>query len=477
MTGDVPKDWLRAGATLCLAVVVAGCAARPPIRKVVVETPSAWTSPMGEGVSPQSARLDTWWTHFHDAQLTHLVERALNANLDIRIALARVREARGQAGVEASTQRPNLSAAASTQRLRGGLPQGIGRITNLPGISSETGIFQLGFDASWELDFFGGTRLLTLATREDARAAEEAMHGIRLMTAAEVARIYIDLCGAQQKLALVRQQLQIQGDILELTRTRFQAGLTSQLDVTRAAAQWEELRAAVPPLEASIRDSLYRLSVLVGTPPGTLAEPLTESASRPMSPPEIPVGLPSELLQRRPDIRQAEAELAAALARLGAARTDRFPKFALTAGVGRQATSVAGLTLGAGNFFAAGPTVRLPILTGGRIRNQIAVRDAQTEQAALRYEQTVLRAFEEVERALVGYLREGERRRALAAATEEQRESARLAEVRYASGLEDFTTVLEARRGQLSSALDQIESETQQLRQAVALYKALGGGW
>lgn len=267
MTGDVPKDWLRAGATLCLAVVVAGCAARPPIRKVVVETPSAWTSPMGEGVSPQSARLDTWWTHFHDAQLTHLVERALNANLDIRIALARVREARGQAGVEASTQRPNLSAAASTQRLRGGLPQGIGRITNLPGISSETGIFQLGFDASWELDFFGGTRLLTLATREDARAAEEAMHGIRLMTAAEVARIYIDLCGAQQKLALVRQQLQIQGDILELTRTRFQAGLTSQLDVTRAAAQWEELRAAVPPLEASIRDSLYRLSVLVGTPP------------------------------------------------------------------------------------------------------------------------------------------------------------------------------------------------------------------
>jgi multidrug efflux system outer membrane protein len=473
MTGDVPKDWLRAGATLCLAVVVAGCAARPPIRKVVVETPSAWTSPMGEGVSPQSARLDTWWTHFHDAQLTHLVERALNANLDIRIALARVREARGQAGVEASTQRPNLSAAASTQRLRGGLPQGIGRITNLPGISSETGIFQLGFDASWELDFFGGTRLLTLATREDARAAEEAMHGVQLMTAAEVARIYIELCGAQQKLALVRQQLQIQSEILELTRTRFHAGLTSQLDVTRATAQWEGLRAAVPPLEATVRDSLYRLSVLVGTPPGTL----TDTPSLPLSPPEIPVGLPSDLLQRRPDIRQAEAELAAALARLGAARTDRFPKFALTAGVGRQATSVAGLTLGAGNFFAAGPTVRLPILTGGRIRNQIAVRDAQTEQAALRYEQTVLRAFEEVERALVSYLREGERRRALAAATEEQRESARLAEVRYASGLEDFTTVLEARRGQLSSALDQIESETQQLRQAVALYKALGGGW
>ncbi|QUW01507.1 efflux transporter outer membrane subunit [Chloracidobacterium sp. MS 40/45] len=473
MTGDVPKDWLRAGATLCLAIVVAGCAARPPIRKVVVETPSAWTSPMGEGVSPQSAKLDTWWTHFHDAQLTHLVERALNANLDIRIALARVREARGQAGVEASTQRPNLSAAASTQRLRGGLPQGIGRVTNLPGISSETGIFQLGFDASWELDFFGGARLMALATREDARAAEEAMHGVQLMTAAEVARLYIELCGAQQKLALVRQQLQIQGEILELTRTRFQAGLTSQLDATRAAAQWEGLRAAVPPLEATIRDSMYRLSVLVGTPPGTL----TDTPSLPTSPPEIPVGLPSDLLQRRPDIRQAEAELAAALARLGAARTDRFPKFALTAGVGRQATSVAGLTLGAGNFFAAGPTVRLPILTGGRIRNQIAVRDAQTEQAALRYEQTVLRAFEEVERALVGYLREGERRRALAAATEEQRESARLAEVRYASGLEDFTTVLEARRGQLSSALDQIESETQQLRQAVALYKALGGGW
>ncbi|WP_058868536.1 efflux transporter outer membrane subunit [Chloracidobacterium thermophilum] len=475
MTGDVPKDWLRAGATLCLAVVVAGCAARPPIRKVVVETPSAWTSPMGEGVSPQSAKLDTWWTHFHDAQLTYFVERALNANLDIRIALARVREARGQAGVEASTQRPNLSAAASTQRLRGGLPQGIGRVTNLPGISSETGIFQLGFDASWELDFFGGARLMHLATREDARAAEEAMHGVQLMTAAEVARLYIELCGARQKLALVRQQLQIQGEILELTRTRFQAGLTSQLDVTRAAAQWEELRAAVPPLEAAIRDSLYRLSVLVGTPPGTLTD--TPSLPLPLSPPEIPVGLPSDLLQRRPDIRQAEAELAAALARLGAARTDRFPKFALTAGIGRQATSVAGLTLGAGNFFAAGPTVRLPILTGGRIRNQIAVRDAQTEQAALRYEQTVLRAFEEVERALVSYLREGERRRALAAATEEQRESARLAEVRYASGLEDFTTVLEARRGQLSSALDQIESETQQLRQAVALYKALGGGW
>lgn len=477
MTGHTSSTWLRGGLAILSAVVAAGCAAKPPVRKVVIASPPAWTSPLPEGVSPQSASLDNWWEGFHDAQLTQLVNRALDSNLDIRVAVARVREARGQAGVAASAQHPNLGAAASAQRLRGGLPQGIGRVTNLPGISNEIGIFQLGFDASWELDFFGGARLTTLAAREDARAAEEALHGVRLMIAAEVARTYVDLCGARQRLALVRQQIQLQRETLELVRARFQAGLASQLDVTRAAAQQAAVQAAMPPLEALAQVSLYRLSILVGTPPGTLIATLADTPSLPPVPPEIPVGLPSDLVQRRPDIRQVDAELAAALARLGAARADRFPKFALTAGAGRQATSVTGLTLGAGNFFAVGPSLRLPLFTAGRIRNQIAVRDAQAEQIALQYEQTVLRAFEEVERALTSYLREGERRRHLATVTREQQEAAHLAEVRYTSGLEDFTTVLEARREQLASALNQVESATQELHQAIALYKALGGGW
>ncbi|MFQ3589809.1 MAG: efflux transporter outer membrane subunit, partial [Chloracidobacterium sp.] len=425
---------LYLGPALATSLFITGCAVKPPVRKVVVETPSGWTSVAGEGISLQPAELDAWWKNFHDAQLTQLIDRALAGNLDIRVAVARIREARSQAGIADAAKYPALGAAANVQRLRGGLPQGIGRVANLPGISNEIGIFQVGFDANWELDFFGGTRLAALAAREQARAAEEALQGVRLMTAAEIARLYVELRGAQQQREIVQQQIAVARETLELVRTRFEAGLAQQLDVTRATAQYETTCAAAPPLEAVIRDRHDRLSVLVGMPPASLNEMLTDAKPLPMRPPEIPVGLPSDLLQRRPDIRQAEAELSAALAQLGVAQTERFPKFALTAGVGRQATSVAGLTLGAGNFFAVGPNVRLPIFTGGRIRNNIAARDAQVEQAALRYEQTVLRAFEEVERALVGYLREGERRRALAAATLEQQEAARLAEIRYAGG-------------------------------------------
>lgn len=464
-------------AVLVMAALGGGCAVKTNVRKVVVEPPQTWSSETAEGVTTRTAELKTWWKEFHDAKLDALVDEAIAANFDVRIADARLREARAAAGVADAAKYPSVGTSGSVQRIRGGISRGGSGFSNIPGLTNEAGVFQAGFDASWELDLFGGVRATANAARADAVASEESRRDVLVTVLADVARNYVELRGTQRRIDVLTRNIATQCDTVELTRVRAKAGLATDLDVSRAAAQLEANEALLPQLEAAEAASIFRLGVLLGKQPGTLKAELETTSPIPAAPPEIPIGLPSELLKRRPDIRRAEVEIAAATARVGAAKAEYFPKFSLTGSVGRQANDVGGLTLGAGNFFAVGPSVRLPIFTAGRIRSQVQVRDAQAEQAVLRYEQSILRACGDVETSLTNYVRERECNRKLVAAVADSRRAVELADELYKRGLSDFLSVLDAQRAQLANEDQLAQSDERVTTSVIALYKALGGGW
>ena len=425
--------------------------------------------------------VEQWWRSFHDAELDSLIERAVRANLDLKMAASRLLEARAARGVARSGLLPSMEAGDSAQRVRGGLTQGIFR-PNAGSQSSllapfETNIFQQGFDAGWEIDFFGGKRHALEAATADAAATEEARRDTLVSLLAEVARNYSELRGTERRLEIAGQNIKLQIDTLDLTKVRADAGLGTELDVERQASQLEATQAMVPALESARQMSVHRLSVLLGEEPGALAAELAEAGQLPATPPTVPVGLSSDLLKRRPDVRRADAEVAAASARVGVARSDFFPKITLTGSAGRQGTSFSGLTLGAGNFFAVGPAIKLPIFTGGRLRANLEAQKQRLIQAQLAYENTVLRSLEETENALTAYGREQERREHLRAADAASREATQLANELYTRGLADFLTVLDAQRQQLAIEDDLAQSDTAVVTNLVALYKALGGGW
>ena len=467
-----------------LALAGHAAEARKPVPEVSMPPAFQELSP-ALGTSSRSSGLTQWWREFRDPALDTLILRALETNLDLRIAASRVVEARAAAGIARSALLPTLSQNASANRIRGGFSQGIVRVGGAPSSAQndslvspfETGVFQAGFEARWEVDLFGGLRKNLDAAKADAVAAKESYRDVMLLVLADVARNYMELRGLQHQIAIAEKNRGAQREMLELTRVRAEAGLATNLDVERQAAQLAATEAVIPGLESAKSQIIHRVSVLLGEQPGALGEELKQPQPLPATPPEVPAGLPSELLKRRPDVRRAEAEIAAATARLGVARRDLFPKFVLSGFFGRQSTSVSGLTLGAGNFFGFGPSIQLPLFTGGRIRSNIEVQNARLEQALKGYEREVLAAVEEVENALAAYRREHERRGSLVTAVSASRLAVDLARELYLAGPGDFLSVLEAQQELYANENRLVESETALVANLVALYKALGGGW
>lgn len=470
--------------TVCATLGAADKPAPPSVPALAAfheSSPTSESSARASGAAAPAAEAK-WWTVFQDPLLDSLVERALRNNHDVRIAAARVAEARAAGGVTKSALLPDIGLSASASRIRGGYSQGVVRVAGASRGSGslvtpfETGIFQGGLQTRWEIDLFGGRRKDLDAAHADAAAAEENRQDVLLVVAAEVATNYLEYRGAQQELAIVEQNREAQEETLRLTRVRAEAGLATDLDVERQVAQLAATEAALAPLQIEKALRLHRLGVLAGEEPGAFLAELEQPRALPATPPDIDTGLPSELLKRRPDIRRAQAEIAAAFAREGAARKDLFPKFVITGFSGRQSTSVSGLTLGAGNFFGFGPGIELPIFTGGRIRSNIAVQNARLEQATRHYEQEVLAAFEETENALASFHREQDRRASLAAAVEASRTSVDLSRELFLAGLGDFLSVLDAQRAQFAAEQDLQRSETAVRTSLIALYKTLGGG-
>lgn len=435
-------------------------------------------------ISMARAQSPEWWTAYGDPELNRLVAQALASDLDLQRAAQRIAEARAVAGDRRSKLLPSLDFNTSAQQLRGGFQQGVVRVPQAAGGGApqggtfvapfETGILQGGLDTRWELDLFGTNRAALAAARSDANAEVELRRDVAVTVAAEVARAYIELRGIEERLAITERSRASQKDLLDLTRTRAEAGLASALEVEQQTVLLANTEARLPVLEAGRIARRNRLAVLLGdraTARSEMAAPVAFTA------PRLGAGIDSGLLRRRPDVRAAEARIAAALARLKQARAERYPRLLLTGSMGRQSTSLGGLSLGGGNFFSVGPRLELPIFNGGRIRSNIEANDARAGQARIAYEQELLAAFEEAENAIAAYREQQVRAGRLENAAAAAARALDLSRDRNTAGVDDFLSVLDAQRSLFDAEYQLSESRTQALVESVQLYKALAGGW
>src|SRR6266849_5339860 len=458
-------------------LLLAGCAVGPNYKRPQIAVPSQWTVAAARGTAATPIEKDEWWSSFQDPELNSLVERSAKQNLDLKLALERVQEARAARGVARSGYFPSIDGAASATRNRQRIIVPAGPQKSAVIVPVEYNNFQGGFAASWELDVFGGIRRSVQAATADMTAAEENRRDVLIILFGDVGRVYAQLRGFQRRLEIANKNIKTQQDTLDLTTARAKAGLATELDVSRAAAQLETTKAAVPTLLGGIDVSIHRLSVLLGEEPGALRAELEKVIPIPTAGPDVEVGLPSDLLKRRPDIRRAEAQLAAATARIGEAKADLFPHFVLTGTAGRQATQLHDLTLGAGNLYGVGPGISLPLFTGGRIRSNIAVQTSRQRAALISYQSAILNSLEEVQNALVNYSQEQERRDRLNQAVQHTQLAVDLATEQYRAGLVDFLSVLEAQRELYANEDQLVQSQTSVTTNLVGLYRALGGGW
>jgi NodT family efflux transporter outer membrane factor (OMF) lipoprotein len=448
-------------------LLLAGCAVGPNYKRPQVAVPNQWTVAPARGTSAKAIEKEDWWSSFQDPELNSLIERAAAQNLDFKLALDRVEEARAVRGVARSGYFPSIDASASATRNRQRVIAPVAP-SSAKIVPVEFNNFEGGLGASWELDVLGCIRRGVQAASADVAAAEENRRDVRVILFGDVGRVYAQLRGLQRRLEIANKNIKTQQDTLDLTRTRAKAGLATELDVSRAAAQLESTRAAVPTLLGGIDISIHRLSVLLGEEPGALRSELENASPIPAAGPDVEVGLPSDLLERRPDIRPA---------RIGEAKADLFPRFVLIGAAGRQASQLHDITLGAGNFFSVGPGISLPLFTGGRIRSNIAVQDARQRAALINYRSSVLNALEEVQNALVNYAQEQERRDRLNEAAQQSQLAVDLATEQYKAGLTDFLSVLDAQRELYAEEDQAVQSQTSVTTNVIALYRALGGGW
>lgn len=502
-----------------LTLALAGCMTGPDYARPDVGVPDVWAHPddiVGDDGPPP---WEAWWEAMGDPVLNELIARSAEANYDLEIAESRVREARAARGIAASALLPNVGISASAQRVHsieqdfgtgdsvtGGVSNGpnglssnvtvrsgnlsISRTDSAAGATSSisltpdggspdrnTSLFQVGFDASWELDVFGGNRRAVEAAEAEVAAANEFRRDVLISLVSEVARNYIELRSAQARLAIAEKNIEAQSQSVRITEDRFQAGLSSELDTYQAKALLATTKSQLPLLRTRIAEATHRLGVLVGDDPTSLRPLLDAAAPLPHGIEGIPIGIPSEVLRRRADIRQAERQLAAQTARIGVAVADLYPRFFLTGGLTGQ-SSVAGSVLsGANRFWSIGPGISWPIFQGGRIRANIEVQNERQEQAAIAYEQAIMLALEDVENSLVAYAQEQERQESVEDAVEANEATVRIANERYTNGLEGFLSVLFAQQALYQTEDALIQSQSAELIYLVSLYKALGGGW
>ena len=443
-----------------------------PKRWYGVDAPAA--SPVSVAV-PRETGASLWWKNFDDPILSSLVERAVQANLDVRLARSRIRQARAERGVAAAGLWPEIDASTTYSYNRGNL-SGMGASPGwIPGFTNN--YYQAGLDASWELDFFGGVRRNVEASEAVVQAAVEDLRDVLVTLLGDVGTNYINLRCFQQQIDIARENLKSQRRTVEITRKKHQTGLVSALDLANASAQVAQTESQIPVLESSAQGAIYALSVLLAQEPAALGQELTAGKPIPAVPPEIPVGLPSDLLRRRPDIRRAEAGIHAATARIGVATADLFPKFSLTGSYGFSSLDISKLANWQSAAWTVGPSVSWPIFDAGRIRWNIESRNAQEEQALLAYDKTVLSALKDVETSMFAYAREQERRRTLIEQVAQNQKAFDLSMKLYVAGKVDFLNVLIAQRA-LYTSQDALAQCTRSLSvDLVALYKALGGGW
>ncbi|QBQ98858.1 efflux transporter outer membrane subunit [Paraburkholderia pallida] len=462
---------------LCTSALLGACTVGPDYVAPKTSLPPAYSEAAGAQATAPSTAEAAWWTNFGDPVLNHLIDEARRSAPDLASAEARVREARAMRGVAGAADYPEVDAGAAYARTHGSanVPVGVPPGGLGPGIDGN--LWQAGFDASWEIDVFGGTRRGIEAANAAYEASVAGRGDAALLLTGEIARDYVVLRGAQRQLAVAQENLSIQRDTLALTRSQFDAGLASRLDVLRAQAQVEATEAEIPTFVVDARTAIYRIGALVGVPPESLLTELDAPQAIPTPVADVPVGLPSDLLQRRPDIREAERQLAAANARIGVAKADLYPHFYLTGAAGLESLDASTFLTAPSRYLSIGPSISWLVFDAGKVRFTIDAEQARTDAAAAQYQRVVLDALRDVETALVSYGQSKIRRERLAAEVAADRDAVGIAQRLYRQGLDDFLPVLDAERS-LYVAEDKLAQTDRDTDIAlVALYKALGGGW
>jgi NodT family efflux transporter outer membrane factor (OMF) lipoprotein len=451
--------------------LLGGCAVGPDYKQPKTAMPANWSADLNGGLkatAPDASLLDRWWNVFNNPVLSDLIERACTANKDLRQAEARLREARAQRGMAVADLFPKISATGSASRTGTSKETGAGTTSNL---------YSNGFDASWELDLFGKKRRTVEAAAATLQASEEDLRDVLVSLLAEVALNYVEVRSYQTRLSLTEANLAAQGETHDIARWRCEAGLTTQLDVDQAKLSLEQTRSEIPTLRIALEQAKHRLAVLVGQPPGALKDLLAAPKSIPVTPLEVAVGVPADVLRRRPDVRRAERKLAAQTAQIGVAKAERYPDLKLIGSIGLESLAYSNLYTASARAFQVAANATWTLFDGGRIRNNIRLQTAKQEEALSLYEATILTALRDVENALVAYAEQQTRRRTLAEAAHAAQSASKLARDEYSSGIADFQRVLDSQRSLLQAQNQLAASEGEVSSNLIRLYKALGGGW
>lgn len=471
-----PRSLIAASSLACL---LTGCTLGPDYRRPETPAPAEFHElSSGPALPEDASRVEAspadvarWWRVLGDDQLSGLIERALANNLDVAQAEARIRQARASRDIAQAGLLPQLNWSGSASRSRSASGNGLQRR------ASTGNFFREGFDASWELDVFGGIRRNVEAGDASIQSRVEDRNDIWVSLSAEVATNYAELRGAQEQLEIARRNLKAQQDTLDLTSQRLAAGYVSALDEANARSNVATTRSQIPTYEATVRANSYAIGVLLGETPEALAPELNAPRPLPSVPERIGIGLPSELLERRPDIRRAASDLHAATARIGAATSDLFPRFSLVGSLGTQGTQFGQLATLADRYWSFGPSISWPVFQGGQITANIELQRANAEEAVAFYKAAVLNALRDVETSLSNFLREQVRQAALVDAVNADREAVDYSLQLYTGGRTDFLNVLNAQRQLLSAEASLSQSRTSVVTNLISLYKALGGGW
>jgi outer membrane protein, multidrug efflux system len=457
---------------LLIMLVLSGCATvGPDYVRPEISAPAHWNNESDHTSSVESGDfklLARWWSTFNDPELTGLIERAIRSNPDLRQAVSRVREARARKGISRAELFPAIDASVSAQRSKNSKATGSGK---------ETDSYSAGFDASWELDLFGGKRRSVEAAVADLQASHEDLRDILVSLLAEVAQNYVEVRTYQARLKVAEENLTSQSETYQLANWRYEAGLSDELAVQQARYNLESTRSQIPTLRTGLEEAMNRIALLLGEQPGKVHGELEKPANIPSTPSKVVIGVPADVLRQRPDVRRTERELAAQTARVGEAIADLYPKFTLTGSIGLEAFSFGKLFSLSSRTFNGASGITLPIFNAGSVRQHIEVQSALQEQALIKYEASILAALEDVENALAACADEQQRRQSLSAASEAARQAAELAQQKYEAGLIDFTDVLDAQRSVLSFQDQLAQSNGTVATNLITLYKALGGGW
>ncbi|HEY8554335.1 MAG TPA: efflux transporter outer membrane subunit [Burkholderiales bacterium] len=456
----------RLGLALAMSLLAGCVTVGPDYVEPELDVPARWNRTVPRAPATDDAALARWWTLFDDPVLSDLVARAAAGSTTVREAAARVREARARRAIAGADRFPTLSAGASAVQIRSG---------DRPGGAGD--LYSLDFDASWELDVFGGRRRALEAAEASLEAAEEDLRDVLVTLVSEVALNYTEVRAFQTRLAIAEANLAAQTETYEIVRWRLEAGLTTELDLEQARFSLEQTRAQIPQLRSALEQAKNRLAVLIGENPGALASLLAEPRPVPLAPLEVSLGVPADTLRRRPDVRRAERLLAAQTARVGVAEAARYPSFSLLGSIGLEALALSNFFGNAARTTQLAASGRWTLFDFGRLRQNVEIENALQEQALIRYEAAVRTALNDVENALIAYAEEQERLAALQAAADAAQRAFDLASQQYAAGLIDFQALLESQRALLSLQDQQAVSRAEATSNLIRLYKALGGGW